>query len=195
MPTVFNLDKDDKDPLELIVRNTGIVRHLRGNGIDGMEIKNILHNYHGLKMEMPVSRVGMEEYRKEQRQIDYARRHTLALIRNPAITDEERESLIKINSRLSSEYYPLDIDKAGQPIVKISYPGDDGGETDVKAKSMIQAYGFQVLLLHECIKNYNTTYLQKDIFNLIAELFEAMDRGKFDLSRISNFYKNNLKFL
>ena len=193
--TFFDLEKYYKDPLDLIVRNTGIVRHLRVNGIDGMEIRNVLRNFHGLKMEIPISNVGMDEHKKKQRQIDYARRHTLALINNSAITDEERECLFKIDRRLTNEYSPININKAGRPIIKLRFPSDEGGESEVKAKRLTQAYGFQVVLLHEYIKNHNRRYLQKDIFSLIVELFEFIHEVRITPNRISNFYKNNLKFL
>ena len=85
MATKFDLE--EKDTLDLIIKNKLFVRHLRENGIDGFEVNKILRDSHGLKSEIPIS-ISKQEA-AAQRQINYAMRWTKNLISNQIIEDEE----------------------------------------------------------------------------------------------------------
>jgi len=193
MTTFSNLKIDEtgkvieikKDPLDLIVKNKDFVRHLRKNGIDGLEINKILGNLQGLKQEWPI---GITEKDKEnRRKIDYAMRHVKALATSDAITDEELEYLCKIMTRLYREYIPWEKNKKGHPVITFKL-----GQGDVKTPK--QVWGKQTVALYGYIQKYNSNFemfLQKDVFLLIAELFDVRENLKFTRKQIENFYKNN----
>lgn len=190
MPTIVDLERHDKDPLDLIVRHKDIVRHLRGNGIDGFEIKKILDNSYGLKkLDLYITDAATKQLFKEQHQIDYAMRHVKALVNNEAITDDERKCLFKIWDRLGKEYFPLEMGKSGWPMYKIQRRKGD-------AKTDKQVTGRQVVALHAFMMKFNGNknsmpYPQTAIFDLIAELFEVRQGQKFTRDQIKNFYTNH----
>ncbi|HRR42001.1 MAG TPA: hypothetical protein P5244_12265 [Syntrophales bacterium] len=186
MPVYIDLELPDKDPLDLIERNKDIVRHLRGNGIDGFEIKNILDNSYGLRnLDLYITDAVTSRILKEQHQIDYAMRHLKSLVNNDAITDDEKKCLLKIWERLRNEYFPpIETVKKGWPVLKIERRKGD-------AKSEKQMVGRQVAAINKYIRPFNKIYLQKDIFDLIAELFEIRHDRKYTQKQIENFDKNN----
>jgi hypothetical protein len=175
--TTFDLEKYDKDPLVLIVRNKEIVRHLQGNGIDGLEINKMLNDWHGLKSKVPIFLTKRDK--QKQRQIDYAIRYTKALINNEAITDKERKHFLKILERLSMEHLPSAVTLKFHP-----------SETE-NAKTRKQVIGRQVATINKYIKPFNKMCQQKKIFDLISELLEVWEWGKFTQKQIANFDKNN----
>jgi len=190
---IVDLEKYNKDPLDLVERHKEIVAYLRANGIDGRVIKAILEDRHGFQatIEIPMPNTNISAWDREQTQIAYARRHVTSLINSRAITDEEKEFLFKIDRRLSEEYFPVDTDKAGRHIFRLP-PAEC---KNAKAKTERQMTGFRVVLLYDYIDGYNTNYLQIHIFDLIAELLGVYGGEKFSRSEVANFYKNNLKFL
>lgn len=199
--TIIDVTVWDKDPLDLIVKNKDFINHLKANGIKGLEVRNILYNLHGLQLEIPINDKQRHEKRGKYHQIAYAIRYIKILLNNDAVSDEDRESLDKMMTRLVNErkvLFPYEINSKGNPVIKtIIHPEEHGKEKEKKvtAKSFKQALGIQALLLHEYIRRFNQYYLQKDIFDLIAELFEVIHGLKFSQNKIANFYKNNLKFL
>ena len=195
--TTFDVDINDKDyrckdPLDLIIKNKEFVDHLRENGMNGDEVRNILDDWQGLMQEIPIRATSQDK--AKDRLIDYAIRHTKALVNNEAITEEERKSLFKIWDRLCEERTPpLEKDKSGRPVVRLMYHPEECNSGYAPAKTHKQMIGFQTVLLYELIERCNTKYLQKDIFNFISELFEVAGSGqKFSQNQIANFYKNNL---
>jgi hypothetical protein len=191
MPSYFDLEKYDKDPLDLIERNTDIVRHLRGNGIDGFEIKKILNNFQGLKTEFPISVTKSDKAKNLK--IDDARRAVTRLTNNPAITDKEREYLCEMYNRLYQEQVTWEKGKSGGPVYKM--PLGDCAKVKNASISYKQTLGRQTVLLHDYIQKHNTNkemFLQKNTFLLISELFENFHDWKISDKRIAGFYKNNL---
>jgi hypothetical protein len=189
MPAYFDLEKYDKDPLDLIVKHKDIVKHLRENGIDGQEIKKMLCNSHGLKSEIPV-RITKQEA-AARRQIDYAMRHLKALVSSLAITDKEKHFLVAIYNRLYQAQAIWEKGKSGNPVIKWEV-----GDGDGDAKTLKQMIGMRVAFINKYILTFNKKmYLQKDIFDLIAELFEVYMDTKYTQRQIANFDKNNCKFL
>ncbi len=189
MPTIFE-DISDKDPLELVVKNKDIVRHLRGNGIDGAEIRKMLNYSHGLKMEWPIL---MSKAEKEKRkQTDYALRWTTDLIKSDVTTDAEKKSLCEIYNRLWHELPTWEKGKSGAPVYKMPV-GDDPGD----AISDKQMTGRQVVAIRSYVMKFNgksrhaKAYSQNAIFDLIAELFEVCKGRKYTRAQIINFDKNN----
>ncbi len=190
--TTFDLEKYDKDPLDLIERNKDIVRHLRRNGIDGFEIKKILDNFQGLKMEVPI--LVTRHHAAKKLKIDDARRAVTRLINNPEITDKEREYLCEMHNRLYQEQMLWEKGKSGGPVYKM--PLGDCTKVKKASISLKQTLGRQTVLLHDYIQKHNTnkeTFLQKNTFLLIAELFEVWQELKFSMKQVKNFYDNNYK--
>jgi len=180
------LSEVNQDILDLIVKNRNFVRHLKKNGIDNIEICHILGDLQGLKMEMLIKTL-TEKDKADQRKIDYAMRYLKALVSNEAITDEESDYLCKIQNRLLVEYLPWEKDKKGRLVAHWRM-----GEGD--AKTQKQARGRQVVKLYYYIQEYNTNkdlFLQKDVFELIAELYDVWENLKYTRKEIENFYKNN----
>ncbi|MHB8091850.1 MAG: hypothetical protein ACYDH8_09695 [Syntrophales bacterium] len=177
-----NLKNGTKDPLDLIVRHKDIVKHLRGNGIDGMEIRNIFLNRHGLRMIVPV--FFSEAAMKKHRNTSYAMRNVSALLSSDLVSNKEKDFLSNIMTRLSGNYSELESDKKGETFLK--FHREQGG-----AKTHKQMIGRQVVELVKYIKRFNHMYYQNDIFDLIAEIYEVTDMGKFTRERIKNFDKNN----
>ena len=54
-----------------------------------------------------------------------------------------------------------------------------------------QMKGRQIASINKYIKRFNHMYYQNDIFDLIAEIYEVLDMGKFTRNQIKNFDKNN----
>jgi len=185
MPRYFSVK--EKDPLDSIIKNNEIVKHLRENGIDGFEINKILHDLQGLKFKMPVS------IQVSKQQVNYAIRYTKCLINNPAIKQEEQKSLCAMYSRL----YRLQQIIGKKQNEKAVYAFAQG---DGNAKTRTQAIGLQVVALHKYIlpfskqnKRHQKPFMQKDVFRLIIELFEVVCGEKYTEAQIKNFYKNNYK--
>jgi hypothetical protein len=188
MPTIFDIKKFDKDPLDLIVRHKDIVRHLRGNRIDGLKIRDMLNNWHGLKIEFPISVTKRDK--QKQKQIDYAMRYVKALVSNEVITDKEREFLCEMYNRLWCDLPHWEKGKSGGPVYKMLQ-----GQGEGDAISFKQMIGRQVATINKYIQPFNKMYLQMDIFDLISELLEVWQGLKCTQKQIANLDKNNLKFL
>ena len=102
--TKFRIPAYDKDPLEFIVRHKDVVKSLSENGIDGMEIRKMLDDWHGVKVKIPV--LLSERNKQENKQIEYAIRRLSALRRSEVIECNEKKSLERIIKRLSSKKIP-----------------------------------------------------------------------------------------
>ena len=195
MPTIDDFDEEfypeeykyEKDPLEMVVRNTDIVKHLRGNGIDGMELRRILSDYHGLKLVVPIFYT--EEVMKKQRKIEYAIRHISALCKTDIVSKDEKDYLCNMMKRISELYY-LSEDERGKNknyVLKCPiHPCEQGN-----AKTRKQAIGFQVVELSKYISKFNKMHTQKAVFKLISELLETVWKENFSYEKIKNFEKNN----
>ena len=188
----LDITKYDSDPLDRIKQNTDIVRHLRTNGIDGMEINRIFADRHKLHIDVPLSAVGLDEYLKEQKRISQAIRNLTPLINSNVISDEEKSYLCKIRARLSNEVFPILKDKAGDPVGRIDFYASEKGT----AKTPKQMIGRQVVELHAYIMKFNGSrnempYPQTVVFELIAELYEVCMEVKYTRYQIKNFYTNN----
>jgi|GEM_PF-6983620 len=177
------VEVDERDPLDLIVKNKEIVRHLRGNGINGQSIREILKDWRP-KMEFPIATTKSEK--KEQKEIDYAMRHLKALVSNKSITDKEAKALVKIYNRLYHEHMQWEKDKTGKPVYKMTMSKNT-------SKTQKQMLGRQVATINKYIKPFNKMYLQREIYSLIAELLETWHHSmqKFSQDEIANFDKNN----
>jgi len=189
MATIFDLE--EKDPLDLIVKNKNFVKYLRGNGIDGFEINKIMRNSHGLKSEIPLPLT--KQAAAGIRQVDYAMRYLKILIKNPQITDDEADFFNKTYNRLFRAQRGIEKNKLGKPVLKWQF-----GEGEGNAKTFKQMQGLRVVALHKYISTFNKprarhqkAFLQKDIFNLIAELFDVLQQYKLTAQQIKNFDKNN----
>ena len=183
----FDEEPDRNNPLDLIVKNKDLVRHLRTNGIDGMEITRIFSNRQGLKKEFSVFQT--EGAKIKQRKVIYAMRHVSALINNDVIMGRDHENLCEIYEGLKRQYQPWEKDAKGQLV--ISYRMGEG-----EAKTHKQMIGRQVVALYTYLQKHNTNkemFLQKSVFLLIAELFFVGEDLKFTRKQIENFYKNNLR--
>jgi len=174
---------DEIDPLDLIVKNKEIVRHLRGNGINGQSIREILEDWRP-KMEFPIATTKCEK--QAQKEIDYAMRHLKALVGNKSITDKEVKALVKIYNRLYHEHMQWEKDKTGKPVYKMTMSKNT-------SKTQKQMLGRQVAAINKYIKPFNKMYLQREIYSLIAELLETWHNSmqKFSQDEIANFDKNN----
>ena len=189
MATKFDLE--EKDTLDLIIKNKLFVRHLRENGIDGFEVNKILRDSHGLKSEIPIS-ISKQEA-AAQRQINYAMRWTKNLISNQIIEDEEIKFLVKIYNRLYQAQRIWEKGGKGGTVIKWKL-----GEGEGKAKSFKQMIGLRIVSLYKYIKPFcrkngqqRLAYIQTDIFKLIAELFKVAQQTNFTDKQIKTFYNNN----
>jgi len=181
--TTFNIEKYEKDPLDFIVKNKEIVRHLRGNGINGFVIRDILDDF---RPKMEISVILTKFDRQSQKEIDYAMRHLKALVSNKSITEKEAKALVKIYNRLYQKQRLWEKDKNKKPVYKVAMSKNT-------AKTQKQMLGRQVAAVSKYIKPYNKIYLQKDIHLLIAELLNYWHQVLPGLSQkqIANFEKNN----
>lgn len=93
-------DLEEKNPLDLVVKNKRLVKHLRENKIDGFEINKILFDWQGLKHKYPLR---TEKEQATAKEINYAKRNITPLINNRAITKKEKKFLCIIKDRLISE--------------------------------------------------------------------------------------------
>ena len=101
------------------MRHNDILRHLRGNKIDGMEIRKMLDNCHGLKREWPIRMTKSEK--EKQIKHEYALRWITDLTKSEVTTDEEREYLCKMYNRLWHEFPSWEKGKTGGPVYKIKW--------------------------------------------------------------------------
>ncbi len=174
------------DALGLIVRNKDFVQHLRGNGIDGREIKKMLNDWHGLKTAIYIPLT--ENDKKELRKVDYAIRPISALISSEVITDEERDYLLGMKKRMEQMFYiPDEKRKSGIPYVEFKMGKGN-------AKGCKQMIGQRAVEIYKYVDKFNTNkevYRQNDIYNLIAELFEVFMKEKYTREEIKNFVTNN----
>jgi len=182
----------EENPLKYVTKNKDIVKHLQRNKIDGFEINKILFHSHGLKIELPIK---LPKHAMEtRRQLNYVVRWYRSLINSPVIIDDDKEILIRMyNDYLELQNVLWKKGKTGNPVVKIGI-----GEEKGHAKSTKQMLGLRVVNLYEYLEKHNRQqsrdqipYKQKEIFNLMIELFEIVG-VKLTFNQIKNFYKNNL---
>ncbi len=207
------------DALKLVKlkQNKLIVKHLRGNGIDGREIFKMLCDVHELSWIFPVKLSQVEKEKRTAASI--AKRFISGLISNKAIAEEEKEYLRKVQARLEKDY-PLFEKQSGKPVIKVVSanlgvgPAYDVGSgipwetwtretkqirkpTKETAKTENQMWGMQIVEVYDYIEEFNSykqssgkPFLQKDIFGLIAELFNVLFNLKFTGVKIRTLYTN-----
>ncbi|MBN2845050.1 MAG: hypothetical protein JXQ25_03570 [Deltaproteobacteria bacterium] len=186
--TVFDMEWDKRDPLDSIQDDTGLIQHMRKNGIDGLKVNEILSNSYGLKMEMPISVT--EEDREREQSIDYDMRRIKALVNGENTTGEEKDFLCKIMTRLYQDK-PItwERNKKGEHVVNLKRGHGD-------AKSLKQVWGLQTVELYTCLRAHITNrflFKQRDVFYLIAHLLQLWWNVDFTEKHIATFYKNNKK--
>lgn len=188
--TTFYLGKENIDILDEVNKNKLFVKRLRKNGIDSRKISDLLTDMHGLKMELPV-KISKEE-KEFQTQTSYATRWLKNLTSNPVIIDDDKKVLIDLYEKYDEAQKVLwTKSKRGKDVVRVRV----GGESKDGAKSIKQVIGLCVVALYEYISSFNgkndgKTFLQKDIFNLISELFEIIGL-KYTQEQIKTLYRNN----
>jgi hypothetical protein len=87
---IVDLSVWDKDPLSLIVENMSNVEGLKEAGIDGLVIRSLLINWHGLSVSIPI-----KQSKTALKDNDYARRAIKGLLNNGAVKEDVKKVLRK----------------------------------------------------------------------------------------------------
>jgi hypothetical protein len=192
----------DKNPLDLIVEEKKFAKRLKEHGVDGNKIKKILQNLYGLSGKIPIlkDQVFLKE-RKKYKSLSYSMSRIVAVLRDPLVSEAAKAKLDFDHQRLRKERENI-IPKA----IKITMHPDEE-ETKRKAKSFTQVRGFQVVDLYEYIHPFlyeiskqcegREQYKKRDIFKLIAELFNVteiikQEKPEYDYKDIETLYFNNI---
>lgn len=189
MTTVFDLREND--PLDLVKKNTRLVKHLKENGIDGFHINKILADVDDA-FEIPIKITSTDITKR--RAAETGKRNIGSLVNLGILEDGEIKFLKKIYNRLDKLSTLWAKDKKGKPIIKLDFLSLDGK----KAKSLTQMIGWRVVELYNYISSFNTqrktnqrNFNQADIFKLIGELFAVVCEIKYEQKQIHDFYFNN----
>jgi hypothetical protein len=192
----------DKNPLDLIVKEKKFAKRLKERGADGTEINKILHNWYGLMMKIPVLKnEAVLKNRNRFKDLSYSMRRIMSVLKDPIILDEIKEVLGSELIRLYRER-----EEMIPEVIKMTMHPEEK-ETKRRAKSFKQVRGFQVIDLYNYLRPFADKitkqyegieqYRQRDIFRLIAELFDVTEIVKQEGPRygykdIEILYFNNL---
>ena len=189
---IVDLSVWDKDPLSLIVENMSYVEGLKEAGIDGLVIRSMLMNWHGLSVSVPI-----KQSKTALKDNDYARRAIKGLLNNGAVKEDVKEVLRK-------ELKRLDNDKKRRLLKSIDiilHPEEK--EAKPKAKKFTEMIKLQVGQLYDYIEPFrkkanksahsSQKFIITDTYKLIAELFNLINAGEnYDHNNIKQIYFNYL---
>ncbi|MEA3427694.1 MAG: hypothetical protein U9Q84_00445 [Thermodesulfobacteriota bacterium] len=229
----IDLKNIPKNFTKLIVENKTFLSDLKKRGFDEKQISKILKNYHGLDLHscgstsrpkkgwvkaddvpndtmqaiwLPLEPGKISSFnvmdQKFQKDVDYAIRTLTSLNKNPVISSETKKHLMKEKSRL------LKIrDRCSHQPPPERLLHQDEKDVTLKAKSITQMTGFQVVNFYNYIKpivkktnremvrisSHHKEYKDKDIFALICEILNKTDSlAPYTKDYIKNLYFNNV---
>lgn len=154
------------------------------------------------------------------KEIFYAIRNLTALLHNPTISTEERERLLAIQERITEEYeldHPIrdykelldsfrsekDIndveDYADYPEESFSWPIDPHLRTEEQCEGKLFEMLFRYIekysipINEKMLVGHDTDYTQRDIFELIAEILNLREPGRYDYEKIRTSVGNFIR--
>lgn len=165
----------DKDPLSLIVENMSYVEGLKEAGIDGLVIRSLLINWHGLSVSVPI-----KQSKTALKDNDYARRAIKGLLNNEAVIEDVKEVLRIEQKRLEYEKKT----RLQKSIDIILHPEEKESKAKKKFTEMIklqvgQLYDYIEPLRKKANKSAHSAqkYTITNTYKLIAELFNLISAG------------------